>query len=263
MLIRLLAAALLLSLAVPNAAHDPLEILTLRYRTAADVLPLLEPLLEGHGAITGTGAQIFVRASPERIARVKDAILKIDVEPRDLWISVRQIFERRRSRRAREADAEINPKAIDLPNTWGDRGFSGFEDAVQAVRGLEGREAFIEIRRDLPVRRREAIVTADSAAIIDDWFFEALGTGFYVVPHLVQDRFTLELVTRHTPEVGLPRREHELRTSVSGDLGRWIEVGHVLEEHAYRMRGPLSPNARDERTEHSVVIKVDIIDRKR
>ena len=42
-----LAAALALAAAVPLAAQNALEILTLRYRTAEQVLPALRPLLPG------------------------------------------------------------------------------------------------------------------------------------------------------------------------------------------------------------------------
>ena len=238
----LLSAALLL---FPAGADDErVEIFTLQYRTADEVLPTLLPMIEGQGAITGSGTQIFVRARPAAIAQVRDVLRALDTRQADLMIHVRQVFERRGTRR----------------DNWSDRGFEGFqgfEEATQKVRMLEGREAQIEIRRDVPRREREARITLGGIAVVDDWWFESLGAGFWVAARLMRDGFTLDIVTRHAPKTGARGTEHELRTSVSGALRTWIEIGHVLEEHARRRSGPLADSRRHERTQHSVLVKVE------
>lgn len=234
--------ALLLGLLLnPAAATDDeaVEILALRYRTAEELLPALLPLVEGHGAITGSGLQLFVRAKPARIAEVKRLVRALDTRPMDLWISVRQAHDQRRSRTFGRSRTE------DL--------------ATQGVRGLDGRPAEITIARDVPVHERGAVITLGGVAIVDDVWFETLGTGFSVIPRLMQGRFSIDIVTRHAPQGSVPRTEHELRTSVEGELGEWIEIGHVLEEHSRRRSGLLLERRRDQRTEHSVEVKVETI----
>ena len=233
-----LLLGVVLAAAVP-AADEPLEILTLSYRTAEDVLPAVIPLVEGRGAITGSGTQIFVRASPAVLAQVKEMVRALDTRPRDIWISVRQVYERRRAQ----------------PFTR----FEGYESGVQSVRGLEGHGAEIAITRDLPVRQRQAIVTVGGVAIVDDIWHETLGRGFSVVPRLFHSRFTVDIVTRHDAEIGPTRAGQELRTSVEGALGEWIEIGHVLEEHSRRWSGVLVHKERETRTEHTVLLKVELI----
>ena len=234
-------AVLVLGLLLAPAAgsDETVEILSLRYRTAEELLPALEPLVAGQGAITGHGLQIFVRASPARIAEVKRALGALDTRPEDLWIAVRQAFARDRS------------------GTFG--GSHRSERARQGVRGLDGRPAEITIARAVPVHGQAAVVTLGGIAVVDDVWFETLGTGFSVVPRMLPGGFTLDIVTRHAPQAAGPAAQHELRTSVTGDLGEWIEIGHVLEDHSRRRRGLLFETRRDQRTEHSVEVKVELI----
>ena len=58
-------AGVLISLcliACPVLAQS-LEVIDLKYRTAAEVIPVLQPLLEQGGALTGQDYKLFVRAS--------------------------------------------------------------------------------------------------------------------------------------------------------------------------------------------------------
>ena len=221
------------------AAAETLEILSLSYRTAEDVLPAVVPIVEGHGAISGSGTQIFVRATPERIAQVKEIIRSLDTRPRDLWVSVRQVYERRRTRSL--------------------TGFQGFDAGAQSVRGLEGKPAEIAIAQDLPVRQRQAVATVGGVAIVDDVWHETLGSGFAVVPRLYQDRFTVDIVTHHATDIGPTRTQQELRTSIDGRLGEWIEIGHVLEDHSRRWSGRVLARGYEERADHTVLLKVELI----
>jgi hypothetical protein len=242
MIAAVLAATLLLpGPAPPSDDGEKLEIFTLNYRTAEDVLPTLLPIVEGHGAITGSGSQIFVRAAPAVIAQVKDVLGAMDVRPRNLWITVRQVFQRRGTR-------GVEP------------GFRGFEEGVQKVRALEGHESMIEIRRDVPRRERGAVLTPGGMAVVDDTWFEMLGSGFGVIPRLTRDGFTVEIATHLAPEIAGPHREHELRTTVSGQLGEWTEIGRVLEEYALRLGRGFAGPAATQRTQNSVLVKVEALD---
>jgi hypothetical protein len=234
-----LVVGALLAAAPAASSDETVEILSLNYRTAEDVLPAVVPLVEGHGAITGSGTQLFVRASPGVIAQVKEVVASLDTRPRSLWIAVRQVYERRRAR----------------PLTR----YEGYEGGIQSVRALEGRPSEIAITRDLPVRQRQAVVTLGGVAVVDDVWYESLGGGFAVVPRLFQGRFSVDIVTHHATDVGPTRADQELRTSVEGNLGEWIEIGHVLEEHSRRWSGVLRRARRDDTMEHNVLLKVELV----
>src|SRR5205807_8255459 len=72
-----------------SLAQQALERIPLRHRTADQVLPALQPLVEPGGALTGQAGQIIVRASPANLAESKRALEAIDRPLRRLQISVR------------------------------------------------------------------------------------------------------------------------------------------------------------------------------
>src|SRR5262245_27031895 len=86
-----------LAAAPPASDAKPLEVVPLRHRTADDIRPRLLELAPQEAAIAGAGDQIFVRGTAEEIGEVREAVRLLDAPPRDLRISIRQVFGRRRS----------------------------------------------------------------------------------------------------------------------------------------------------------------------
>ncbi|HEX6266202.1 MAG TPA: secretin N-terminal domain-containing protein, partial [Burkholderiales bacterium] len=82
-------AALLACVAVQAVAQQALEIIPLRHRTVEQVLPVLRPLLEPGGTLTGQRGQLIVRASPANLAELRQALDAIDQPLRRLVLSVR------------------------------------------------------------------------------------------------------------------------------------------------------------------------------
>jgi type II secretory pathway component GspD/PulD (secretin) len=87
--VRSVLAAVLAGCAVHSLAQQALEIIPLRHRTVDQVLPVLQPLVEPGGALTGQSGQLIVRASPANLAEIKRALEAIDRPLRRLQISVR------------------------------------------------------------------------------------------------------------------------------------------------------------------------------
>jgi hypothetical protein len=82
--------AVLMLLALTARAQNALEIITLRHRTAEQVLPSLQPLLEPGGTLSGQGAQLFVRTSPANLDDLRLALTALDEQrqtPRGALVS--------------------------------------------------------------------------------------------------------------------------------------------------------------------------------
>jgi len=79
----------LLFLSQAAFGQGTLEVIPLRYRTADHVIPVLRPLLEPGGALSGQFNQLIVRASPANLAQIRQALEAIDQPQRRLTISVR------------------------------------------------------------------------------------------------------------------------------------------------------------------------------
>src|SRR5437762_952116 len=80
---------LLALFATATLAQETLEVIALKHRSAEQVIPILRPLLEPGGALTGQYNQLIVRTSPANLAQIRAALAAIDAPARRLMISVR------------------------------------------------------------------------------------------------------------------------------------------------------------------------------
>jgi hypothetical protein len=239
----------------PSEETEPagVELVPLRYRTSAEVLPALLPVVEGRGAIVGAGEQLLMRGTPQARRDVKALVSMLDVPSRPVRIVVRQVFTRRESGAVPAAAV-----AGRVPINWLGTRFPGFSSGDQDALGREASETPIRIRPDALSGKQHAAAEADLvAAIVDDWFYATLGRSLFIVPHLLDaDHVSVDIVTRLLTPVETPR---ELRTSVEGTLGQWIDISPVLEDHAWLRSGPEHERPRETRTDSVVLVRVEQI----
>lgn len=237
-LCRLLTAALLFVSGLA-AAQQQMEIIPLRAQTVDRVLPVLLPLLEPGGTLTGMNDQLFLRASAANRADIKRALAAIDVPARRLVIHVATTREALEAGRG----AGIGGQVVISEETTRGRIAAGAWDgqtassqrAGQMVRTVEGGSAFISAGRSLPLPMRQASVGPGGVVVTDSVVFRDVGSGFYATPRLSGDRVTLEISQQaeSMSNRGFGAIDSQrLTTTVSGRLGEWIQVGGVSREAA-------------------------------
>ena len=240
-----------------------LEVITLKYRTAEQVMPVLKPLLDKSGTLSGMQNQLIVRTTPHNLAELKQVLATLDAVPRRLMITVRQDATIERDRTQMDASGRASGGGASVAVTPGSSGTRGGEVEVQrgdtVIRGridntrsldadrntqslqvLEGNSAFIRMGQSVPVPQRQVVRTIVNGQVVDRINnaveYRDVLTGFYVLPRLAGDRVTLEINphrdTLANPEQNLPRGSvnvQQAATTVSGRLGEWIEVGGVVQ----------------------------------
>ncbi|WP_374500492.1 hypothetical protein, partial [Zoogloea sp.] len=82
--------AILLAITLPVLAQGRLEIITLRHRSADQIVPALRPLVEPGGALSTLDDKLLIRVSPANLVELQAAISALDVPLRRLLVSVRQ-----------------------------------------------------------------------------------------------------------------------------------------------------------------------------
>lgn len=249
----LLIAAL--ALALPAAAQDTAEVIPLRHRPAADLVPVLQSMLGSDGVVASLDSRLVVRATPEAMARVKALVRDLDVPLRSLWITVRQAGQRQESSvhggvtvqggSGTRVGTDGHGTTTTTRRTVATGGLSAgsaadSDETLQRLRAVEGQPAFISIGRALAVP--QAVLTpggvAPGAAYVE------AATGFWVLPRLSGDLVSLELATTQDAfaPAGLQRRGTE--TTVSGLLGEWLQVGsHSLQGRERQAGGALGGQA--------------------
>lgn len=249
--VAILFAALL---SAPVAAQMQLEVIPLNYRTVDDVIPVLRPLLDPGGTITGTNNQLIIKTTPQNLAEITEVLQTIDRKLRRLMIVVRQDrgfrgtdVEQSVSGRGTPGDVTIEqdqtrPGREGLTTTIGDEDGDYARHRIVAgnaqsddqnsfrVQGIEGQPAFIQAGTSVPIQYRTLTTGPGYSNYQDAVEYRDATSGFYVVPQLHGDRVTL-LVSPFMSDV-IPGRVpsfeiQNVETTATGRLGEWISLGGI------------------------------------
>jgi type II secretory pathway component GspD/PulD (secretin) len=236
-----------------------LEVIPLRYRTADQVIPIIQPMLSREGSVSGFQGQLIVRTTPANLEEIKRILASLDIAPRRLLITVRQDAEATARERAAEVSGRVgtDQARVIVPESGDRRGGNVvlrdgedrlrarvFEGQVsesdrntQSVQVLEGREAFVRIGQSVPVRerqvRRSVVGGQVVEQVVDSTQYRDVTTGFYVLPRISGDRVTLDVSPqRETLSTQLPGGVNVQRaaTTISGRLGEWLEIGGLTQD---------------------------------
>ncbi len=235
---------LLLACGLARAQGD-LEILQLRNRSAEKVIPILRPLLEPGGVLTGQGYQLIVRTSPKNLAEMRAVLDSIDWPPRRLVISVRQGATAEEMRRSAGARVDLRPGDSRVDVRIADSRSASDQRIDQRVQALEGGRTTIGSGESRPLQQRQVFRSPDGRVVRETTtVIQQASTGFEVVPRLSGDTVHLEIAPKREGFVsgGAPGaiESQRVATTVSGRLGEWIDLGGTSSSSARSGSGILS-----------------------
>ena len=262
-------ALLCFGIATGGRVHaQELEIIDLHYRLADELLPILRPLVEPGGVLTGTDDVLFLRASPENAAQIRAAVATLDRAPRQLLITVGQGNVRDLDTASVEGAATIGGDDVQVGVNRPPAAESGAEvqararrqqadlDNVSSVRVLEGTETWIAAGRSVPLTetwlRPDGIVQQSTT-------WRDMDTGFYATARLSEDRVILEISSRQQrlQAAGRQIATQGATTTVTAPLGEWFELGAVSQSGSTSTGGVLVWGRREDSSQYSVWVKVE------
>jgi type II secretory pathway component GspD/PulD (secretin) len=268
------------------AQQTVLEVIPLRYRSAPELIPVIEPLLAREGSVSGFQGQLVVRTTPANLEEIKRVLARLDTAPRQLLITVRQDSDAGRSREAAEISGSVGGEhaRVTVPGSRDARGGnvvlrdgddhvrlnvreesgSQSDRGAQSVRVLEGREAYLSIGQSTPVRERQVQRSLVGGRVVEQVVettqYRDTASGVYVRPRVSGDRVTVDISAQRE---SLSTRPHHganvqgIVTTVSGRLGEWIEIGGVDRETSTQQSALLERSAVASRTSRRVLIKIE------
>lgn len=239
--VALFIAALATALA---AFAQSLEIIQLRNRPADQVLPIVRPMLDRDGAITGTGFQLMVRTSPANLAQIRQMVESLDRAARQLVIEVRRDNDAAGARFDARGNVSISPGSTRASGSIGESTTQSSGSGSQQVRTQEGSPAFISAGSSQLVPQRTVRRTVNGMVVEETAVQRDISSGFYVTPRVNGGTVLLDISTqRATPNGNLGPGGADvsrLATTVSGRLGEWIELGGVSQAGGTESSGILS-----------------------
>ena len=235
---RLLPTLLLLIAPAVLAQGTTLEVIQLRNRTVEQVLPVLRPLLEPGGALSGQFNQLIVRTSPGNLAQIRAALDAIDRPARRLVISVRFDNTQQSARAGVQTDARVSNRGARTGMRIEDSRSAREGRADERLQVLEGGQAFIS--------------TGESRN------FSEAATGFAIVPRTSGVNVFLDIAAqRENFSRGGAVQGQRAASTVSGRLGEWIELGGAGVSETRTQSGLLSSGERTAVGERRIWVKVD------
>lgn len=248
-------AALLVCLPSVAPAQERLEVISLRHRTAEQVLPALRPLLSPGGALSGRGNQLFVRTSPANLEDLRTALGALDAPLRRLVVSVR--YATANEAMLSEAGARVTPRSASVAVT--DRRDARDERVDQRLHVIEGGRAFIAAGQSRPLREHVIVQTPRGAKVTETTVIQDALTGFAVVPHVVGDAVLLDI----SPERSQPSADRgtvqtqRAATTIRARLGEWVEIAGTDAARASEERGIATMRHREVAATQSIWVKVE------
>jgi type II secretory pathway component GspD/PulD (secretin) len=261
----------LTGLLLAAAAHgQQMQAINLKFRLADEILPVVRPLVEPGGVITGTDKVLFVRTGERNFAQIQQAVAALDRAPRQLLISVGQgnrVGDNSAGVRGSatvgsgDVQAGVNQPPGGQPGAQVQaqaRASSANVDTVGSVRALEGNEAYIAIGQSAPVTTTQVTHGWYGPNVTQTTQYRDASTGFYATARLSGDRVTLEIAPQQQAFRSRGTIDTQgMTTTVSGRLGEWIPIGAVREQRSGSTTGVLVWSTRSSNSEYSAWVKVD------
>lgn len=278
--------AMMLAGGSARAQTATVEVIPLRYRTAEQVIPVIQPLLGAEGTVSALQGQLIVRARPENLAEIRRLLDQIDKAPRRLMITVRQDTGAERGRREAELSGSVGNDNVRITVPGGNSREGGnvrIQEGDDRLRGhvidsrtreanrnaqtiqvLEGNEAFIRVGQAVPVPSRQVRRTVGGGQVVDQTIdtveYRDVTTGFYVRPRVSGNIVTLE-ISQQQQSLDRGRRGavnvQQAVTTTSGRLGEWMVIGGVDVDRRASQSVLLGRSTRDEVENRRVTIMVE------
>jgi hypothetical protein len=240
-----------------------LEIISLKHRSAEDLLPQLAPFVERGGTISGMNDRIFLRASARNQAEIRSLVAALDTPLRRLMISVRQDGTETASDRGAGVSGRVETgaggMAISGRGHLSQSDSRSRRDTSQQVQTIDGGRAAIMVGESFFLSLRQVVLTPAGVVVSESLVQRDLGTGFVAVPRLNGDRVTLDISPRDDSPGPVPGSVNVQRlvTTVSGRLGEWLDLGGSVGEQSASSGAIASYGTRSASRTRRLLLKVE------
>ena len=244
MVLRPLIAGLMLLFSL-NALADT-QVITLKNRTSADLLPVAQQFIGKDGNVSVYGNQLIVEAPSQKIQSLEALLRQLDKPARRLLITV---------------DTSDN----NLPdNNSSTRVYStaSRDGGVQQIQATEGVPALIQTGQSIPQTSTQTDVYGRLSA---QTTYRSVTRGFYITASVTGETVHLAISTnrdRMSQELPDVVNVQSTDTQVSGPLGQWITVAGISGQNQAGQQSQTLTYSTQNRDDMTLRVKVDALDQK-
>ncbi|MBU1333049.1 MAG: secretin [Gammaproteobacteria bacterium] len=266
---RLLLASTLLALSTWSQAAT--EVMPLNYRTADELLPVVQSVLGNEGKVTPYGNQLIVNASSAKLEEVRTLLGQLDTQPRRLLISVDSSDNSSQQDRGYRADGSISAGNGQIQIGQGEqagrdqvriisRSTNSRSGGTQQVQTSEGYPALIQVGQSVPLTQRS---TGPYGQVYSETQYRDVTRGFYVTASLTGDIAHITISSNRdrlsTTQPGAIDVQ-STDTRVSGRIGEWISIGGISEQSQANQNGIAVRRSTQGRDDMNLRVKVEVME---
>jgi hypothetical protein len=266
--VRALLGALLLGCSVSLSAAT--EVIPLSFRTADEVLGVVQSVLGNEGKVNAYGNQLIVNAEPAKIAEVRALLQQLDTEPRRLLISVDTNESGYQTDRGYRADGSISAGNAEVQVGQGEsngrdqvriirRSTDSRSGGTQQVQATEGYPALIQVGQSVPLTTRSRDYYGQPYSNTQ---YRNVTRGFYVTASLSGELVHINISSNRdrlsqTQPGAIDVQSTDTR--VSGRVGEWISIGAINEQNQGEQSDFLQQRSTQGREDMTIRVKVDVV----
>ncbi|UVE19726.1 secretin [Pseudomonas sp. LS44] len=247
------------------------EIIPLNYRTADDVMPVVQAVLGNEGRVSAYGNQLVVNASPAKIDELRGVLDQLDKQPRRLLISVDTADTNYADDRGYNVNGSASAGNVEIQSGRGEvngrdqvrgirRSTASRGGGSQQVQTTEGYPALIQAGQSVPITTTS---NGPYGQAYSDTQYRDVTRGFYVTASLTGDVVHVSISTNNDRLSQNPSGAINLQstdTRVSGRLGEWMTIGGVNESRQESQSGFLQHYSTQGSENMTVRLKVETLD---
>lgn len=246
---------------------DRIEVIQLQGRSANDIIPIIQPLLDPDTGLSAQGYKLIVRGSEQTISQVRDLVLQLDHPLKQLMISLRRGGRSIHSGNEFSASGSVQSGNSRLSVNGGHENNIRLHESrrsinnnsIRRINVTEGRQAFIQTGQLVPVGQRSVDRFGNQSNSVR---YKNASSGFYVLPRLAGDRVNLDILQNSISIDRHGRQKFNVQrtgTTLSGKIGEWISIGGVTQQFSKSGSGILHSTNRNSNSDSQLYIKVDVI----
>ena len=244
MVLRPLIAGLMMLLSLSALADT--QVITLKNRTSADLLPVAQNFIGKDGNVTVYGNQLIVEAPTQKIQGLENLLSQLDTPARRLLITVD-------TSDTNLPDSNSNTRVYSTASRDG---------GVQQIQATEGVPALIQTGQSIP---QTSTQTDAYGRLSAQTAYRNVTKGFYITASVTGETVHLAISTnrdRMSQEQPDVVNVQSTDTQVSGPLGQWITVAGISGQNLAGQQGQTRTYSTQSRDDMTLRVKVDALDPK-
>ena len=268
------------------AAAEAVRVIELKQRPAAEILPLIQPLLGPGEAASATDYRLLLRVSDARLREIEGIVAQLDAAARGLLITVWQVPEADAQRRLRQLSLQAGTNGARVTTTAPavpvpgpsvrrsdadgsaryrtQRGETDLaEERMQVLRTQEGGHAYVRIGQSVPYIESIIRLSGERLRDVRAATLQDVTAGFDVVARVRGEEAVLAITPKlHSlanPDIDRARLT-DVATNATVKLGAWSDLGSVLRQASAVSNTVLDSAAVGTGERYTLLIKLELAD---